>query len=90
MKINWNVSSDVVIMTKDELNDLLLNEFQKGVKRGEFESKSIQKRKKEYTELIERIESKCEGYPYAKIYWPHRLLHEIIEVLEQKQKDTEQ
>jgi hypothetical protein len=28
------------------------------------------------TDIVERLNEHCVGHPYAKIEWPHRLLHD--------------
>jgi len=32
-------------------------------------------------DLVERLRAACVGHPYAKIEWPHRLLHEAASQL---------
>lgn len=31
--------------------------------------------------LVERLRAACTGHPFAKIEWPHRLLHEAADTL---------
>lgn len=44
-------------------------------------------------DITDRLLNLCKGYPYAKVKWPHRELHEavqeIIMLREQLKKETE-
>lgn len=30
-------------------------------------------------DLVDRLRGACDGHPYAKIEWPHRILHEAAD-----------
>src|SRR5690554_2559701 len=34
------------------------------------------------SEVVARVRAACVGHPYAKIEWPHRLLHEAADHIE--------
>ena len=36
----------------------------------------------EQSDIIERLNDHCVGHPYAKIEWPHRLLHDARDEIE--------
>ena len=33
-------------------------------------------------DIVERLKAACSGHPYARISWPHRLLHDAIAEIE--------
>ena len=38
-------------------------------------------------DVLDRLKDACVGHPYAKIPWPHRLLHDAIAEIEKLRKD---
>ena len=40
--------------------------------------------------LTERLRAACNGHPHAKIPWPHRILHEAADAIEQRDALVEQ
>lgn len=38
----------------------------------------------EEADIIKRLELSCDGHPFAKIAWPHRLLHDAISLIKKK------
>ena len=34
------------------------------------------------TDVVKRLLEACNGYPFAKIPWPHRILHEAVEEIQ--------
>lgn len=40
-------------------------------------------------DIKQRLLSACNGHPHAKIPWPHRLLHEAVEYIEQLEAERD-
>ena len=40
------------------------------------------------TDIIERINEACIGHPFARIPWPHRLLHDAREEIEHLRREV--
>jgi hypothetical protein len=38
-------------------------------------------------DLVKRLRSACNGHPFAKIEWPHRVLHEAADEIERLQSE---
>lgn len=39
-------------------------------------------------DIITKLLAACDGHPYARIPWPHRVLHEAREAIEKLRKDN--
>lgn len=44
----------------------------------------------EKVDIVDRLLAACNGHPYAKIRWPHRLLHDAAKVIKGLREKREQ